>query len=223
MNKSVVNLTDCSTVLYDKFIRDLHSENENLRDDNFWNLYGPHILAKLLERANSRTAPPVCNCHECFLSMRFNPAYSGDTPESIAAWFKNGQEERQSDCIIKKCLVFHAQRLGLVVRETTGWFALLDNIDAHIHIDKSERAWKVCYGARFTLAKLRSSPDLPKLVQLFELLDNEADGTAEFFQIESVADYRQGNGERLVSWAQARFWAQIRVAANEAPRAPEGY
>ena len=204
MNKSAVNLTCCSTVLYDKLIRDLHIENESLRDENFWNVYGPHILAKLLEKANSKIAPYVCNCHECFLSMRFNPAYSGDTPESIAAWFKNGQE-RPSDCIIKKCLVFHAQRLGLVVQETTGWFALMDGVDAHIHIDKSESAWKPFYGTRFTPASLRSSPDLPKLVQLFELLDHEGDVTAEFFQIESVADYRQGNSERFERWAQARL------------------
>ena len=208
MDKSIVNLTLCSGVLYDKFVQDLHKENEALRDELFWTMYGPDILRKLLRKANDESFPPVCNCHECFLSLRFNPASSGDNPTSIAAWFKSAEED-SVECIVKKCLIFHAQRLGLVVVETVDWIARLDRVDAHIHIDHSRGKWEVFYGSKMPLQKFRSNPDLPKLTELFELLEKQGRTREEFFEINGVGHWhalrRTSADRRFKKWWVARY------------------
>jgi hypothetical protein len=180
--------------MFDQRLVDIRNENEELRSQIAWLEFGPDALNRMLAEANDTGLTEVCRCAACFLAKRFSPM----EPEGIVVRFSKEQRE---ECVLQKCLRWHAQRQGLDILfyDDSSSDASDDaagsqdseqsasDMDCHIVIiDRGQfDMWEVDYGKKLSPNRFHANPDLPDLQSLFALIDEGED----FFRVGDT-DYR---------------------------------
>ena len=166
-------------------IADLQRENEILKDKVTWLQFGPYSLNSALADNNTTGTDIICTCESCLVSKRFTRL---DLVLLNQAFGLPGTEVNKV-CVLKKCLKIQCQKLGLDCYETKepveGEHDEEDEEqnpelhDCHIVIVNRWLDWEVVYGTKLVVQGFDRNPALPKLVELFTILN---DGDDEFFQ-----------------------------------------
>jgi hypothetical protein len=189
MDRSVDRLSVvCKTLLDQRFL-DMRQENEELRAESAWNKYGEEVLDKWMPSVNQVYIDEVCTCKSCFLSGRFEMARLDNIYRPYAIHGYDGLKESH-ECIIKKCLILQAEKLGLRVlqfsRDTYTSYVDPHQMDCHIVVVNAFGTWYIKYGAMLSVTNFHTNPDLEKIKSLFELC---RDGN-EFFS-DGLKDYAE--------------------------------
>jgi hypothetical protein len=172
----------------------LSAENAALRRQLARMQYGPGALNRALAEANDTGVAEVCTCPGCFIAKRFAELEPGD----VLARF-GGIAGPERACIVRDCLRWHCERLGLtcLVRDeaaghasdtdsesggsdTTDATATTDTADdedtasedCHVVIVEKGGYWEVEYGRRLCLEDLHENNQLDALKGLFDLLED---------------------------------------------------
>lgn len=203
MDTAVDKLASVSRLLFDQRIIDMNKEINSLKSELAWEHFGPRELNYLLGQNNTTGLEIICTCEACLISKRFCEC----DLEILNENFKLKENEDQRACIVKQCLKFHCDRLGLICIEEEADDSGSDTEysneavyntrkDCHIYIESHADGmfWKAGYGKLLDPEKFHENPDLIKVQQLLGLIDD----TEEFFKIDetdffAMADERESS------------------------------
>jgi hypothetical protein len=180
---------DDSVDVLDQRILDLRKENDALQCEVALLRFGPEAINRKLAEANDTGLTEICTCQACFTAKRF---CDEDDPKELATRF-NFEEDKRS-CILKECLMWHAERLGLTYQIQVEHFDSDSedeqqqescSRDCDLVIIQHPFFWEIEYGKRITLKNFHKNPSYPELQSLFTLMD-EGD---EFYKVNGK-DYR---------------------------------
>jgi hypothetical protein len=188
MDDSVDVLATVSRVMFDQRILDLRKENDALQCEVALLRFGPEAINRKLAEANDTGLTEICTCQACFTAKRF---CDEDDPKELVTRFDF--EENKPLCILKECLLWHADRLGLTYQiqveqlhsDSDGEQQENCNRDCDLVIIEDNFLWTLEYGKRLSLENFHKNPSFPELQSLFTLMD-EGD---EFYQVNGK-DYR---------------------------------
>jgi hypothetical protein len=186
MDRALDRLAAASRVFFEQRIIDLRKENEELRAREAWNSFGLESLEKSLVYACHEYYPTACSCMSCWKAKRFDS--EGSTMEEIMHDFikYSGHE-----CVVRKCLILHAQRCGLIVAvrksppflhpdiDPKEWVKISQHFheetpDCHLQIlENEDGTWNLYYGPKFSRVRFHLNPDLNKLKKLFKIIDQD--------------------------------------------------
>jgi hypothetical protein len=169
-----------SRVMFDQRVLDLRKENEELQAKVAQYEYGHKMLLEQLVYANSGREGCVCHCSACFVSKRFDTDDGLDKfPKSCL--FNNTRvtaDMEEKECLVKKCLVLHAENLGFEVAKLN--MPYHSDVPDTCHIILWTRPdnfyWTVEYGQGLKSKDFHKNPLLDKLKELFKIIDDK-----EFF------------------------------------------
>ena len=168
-------------------ILDLLVENDTLQCELALLRFGPEAMNSKLAEANDTGLTEVCTCQACFTGKRF---CQEDDPKELAIRYKT---EEKKPCILKECLLWHAQRLGLTYEihkehmdsESEEQQEEPQDRDCDLVIVEHELFWEIQYGKKLSPTNFHRKPSFPELKSLFTLMD-EAE---EFYQVKDK-DFR---------------------------------
>lgn len=185
--------------MFDATVLALQRENAELRIQVTEFTYGAKALNRLLQEVNDTELTEVCRCEGCYIAKRFSEWTRADLTQRL------NKATRHEECILRKCLLWQCDKLGLtheVYRyddaslndsdldddddsSMDGWARVGALKDCHIVvIDKGDGLWEVVYGRKLKETELAVNPETEKLQSLFELLEFGED----FFVVDGV-DY----------------------------------
>ena len=187
MDGSLDTLAAVSRLMFDQRILDLRKENEALQCEVALLRFGPEEFNVMLAQANDTGLTEICTCKACFCAKRF---CQEDDPEELVIRFK---ADETRPCILKECLLWHADRLGLkceIHREhfdsdSDGEQPEPHERDCDLVIVDHDMFWEVDYGRRLSADDFHKKPSLPELKSLFELMKDDDD-----FYLVNGKDYR---------------------------------
>jgi hypothetical protein len=187
MDGSLDVLATVSRVFFDQRILDLRKENEDLQCEVAQLRFGPEAFNRALAEANDTGLTEVCTCQACFTCKRF---CEEDDPHELATRFKNREGK---PCVLKECLLWHAERLGLThqiqrqhfTSDSEGEQQENGNMDCDLVIIDHEFFWEIEYGAKIPMENFHRNPSLPEIQSLFTLMEEGE----MFYQVNSK-DYR---------------------------------
>jgi hypothetical protein len=112
MDMSIDRLAVVSQVMFDQRILDLRNENDDLRNKVAIYQYGADALNHMLAEVNDTGLTEVCKCTGCYSAKRFSNLEPKELMQRLAK--KKGCDDDESEvCILKKCLLWQCDRLGL--------------------------------------------------------------------------------------------------------------
>jgi hypothetical protein len=187
MDGSLDTLAAVSRLMFDQRILDLRKENEALQCQVALLRFGPEEFNVMLAQANDTGLTEICTCKACFCSKRF---CQEDEPEQLVIRFKTDETQ---PCILKECLLWHADRLGLkyeIHREhydsdSDGEQQEPHERDFDLVIVDHDMFWEVDYGRRLSADDFHKKPSLPELKSLFALMTDDDE-----FYLVNGKDYR---------------------------------
>ncbi len=156
-----------SRLMFDQRVLDLRKENEELLSQLAWHEYSVKELRERLALANQENLGGFCHCCDCFESKRF------DTACGFFKYYPKKWEDEE--CIIKKRLIFHAERLGFDVVKMNHLYHSDLPKTSHIIIwnDTETALWNMQYGPKLDQKDFHKNSMLGKLKELFQILDDE--------------------------------------------------
>lgn len=208
MNRALDRLAAASRVFFEQRIIDLRKENEELRAREAVNSFGLESLKKSLVYACHEYYPTACSCMSCWKAKRFDS--EGQTMENIIHDFRkySGHE-----CVVRRCLILHAQRCGLVVAvrkyppdqnadiDPKEWVKMSQQFyqetpDCHLEIlENEDGTWDLYYGPKFSEGRFYLNPDLNKLKKLFKIIDQD-DECDDLFWFDGEIDLVKATNSR---------------------------
>lgn len=162
----------------------LIEQNSKLKADKAWLTLGPGALQRELDECvNVGRLIPICTkCKACYKAHRWDT--SSIFCYEVNGIFRESYVGSPSPCIVLKCLVFQAKKLGLTVELVD-----LDEVtpidpvdlinadrDCHFVIFSEEGGWRLSYGMKLRHENFHLNPCIELLVQLKLLFSQE-----EFF------------------------------------------
>jgi len=167
-----------SQVFRDRRIEDLLKRNAVLEAENAWNRLGSEALQRELDLVvNFRRLVPVCGCVACYGAHRWDTRTV--YPEEIPDFFHSPDPTSllTPPCIILRCLIFHAERLGLTVKSVNLDIPdVVESIDlfqiprdCHLVVCFEERGWRLSYGLKLGRKNFHLNPHLDTLAHLLYL------------------------------------------------------
>jgi hypothetical protein len=183
MDRSVDRLAFTSRVIFDQRIIDLRKENEELRAKDAWTRFGRDSLEKSITMSCSEIFPAPCSCPSCWKAKRFDT--TADTKENMMSFFLCNTD---TECIIRKRLLAHAQAAGLTVA-IRSMPTIQHTVDPNIFVEITRKfydespechleilvdddgTWELQYGSKLTMPNFHQNPDLIKLQNLFETIE----------------------------------------------------
>jgi len=202
MDSSVDRLASVSRIMFDQRIIDMNKEISSLKAELAWEHFGPRELNHLLCEKNTTGVEIICTCEACLISKRFSEC----DLEILNDTFKLKDNEEPRECVLKKCLKHHCERLDLVCLEVE-----VDASDADEEEDEEEEEdendeealfsttkkchifinnhaegmyWTLGYGNMLSPDNMHENPDLTRVQILLSLIEE----TVEFFKTDE-ADY----------------------------------
>lgn len=194
MHGSVDRLAMVSRVMFDQRLVDLRKDNEKLSEHEAWNRFGLDSLERALARACYTYFPLACACLSCWKAKRFDAENESWLDVMNAFRSYSGEE-----CALKRCLILHAQRSGLIVAvrkslnpesmmDPNEWVRMVDLFDqetpdCHFQIleDTDNGCWTLEYGPKFSSVNFHRNSDLDKLKNLFKIINADDEATALFW------------------------------------------
>lgn len=198
MSEQLDRLALVSGIMFEQRLLDMRKENEDLRHQLAMLRFSPATLNQSLNAVNDTGLTEVCKCLPCFYAKRF----SDIDPEELGEIGARYSSTQPMECILKKCLKFHLDRLGLTFQDfddarnnadddCSDNDPRPDECDCHIVIENNGAFWTVDYGSRLCTTDFHRHPDLPALEALFTLLEEDGeDEGGMFFRVGGV-DYKQ--------------------------------
>jgi len=121
-----------------------------LEAENAWNRLGSEALQRELDLVvNFRRLVPVCGCVACYGAHRWDTrtVYPAEIPDFFHS--PDPTSLLTTPCIILRCLIFHAERLGLTVKSVNLDIPdVVESIDlfqiprdCHLVVCFEERGW----------------------------------------------------------------------------------
>ena len=214
-SRAVDKLACVSRVMLDQRVLDLRKENEELQAKVSHHEYGPKALEERLALVNQANLGAVCHCYGCYCSKRFEAEDGMDYfPKSyLIRNIQVNDDERTRACLIKKCLLLQAKKLGFEVADLTakGIHLVCDGEDDHVvalmvdlpadpvpascHLivwnNPYSSYWKVEYGPKLSLKDFHKNPMLENLKALFNKMMIEENGNAFFEEPDTGENYNK--------------------------------
>jgi hypothetical protein len=191
MDGAVDRLASVSRVMFDQRIIDMNKEIHDLKSELAWEHFGPRELNHLLGEKNTTGLEIICTCEACLISKRFCEC----DLEILNETFRLKEDEQPRDCIVKQCLKFHCDQLGLICIEEDEDESASDdeedgdalyNTKKECHIFIANHAgntfWKAGYGKMLDPENFHENPDLVKIQLLLTLIDE----TVDFFKMDET-------------------------------------
>lgn len=180
-------LASVATIFRDEDYVQLLRENAYLKSVNLWHALGSDKLQATIDKStNLSRLSPVCDCFFCYNAHRYDPKVV--YPEEIGEIFRTPKEgDAPRPCVVLKCLLHHAQKLGLVVMTVdltvpeTQFLHLFEEHNCHLIIFSDSESWWVGYGMKLQFKNFHLNPDTDLVGRLISLVR-----TDEFFIINGL-------------------------------------
>jgi hypothetical protein len=160
-----------SKIFADQRVGELITENRKLKLQLFWKDYGTTHLQEAMRFANQKIRGPDCNCLACAVSGRKDED-NGMEAEGFECLFKPYFEELLVECeIVSTNGGWDSEKGFQHISNATGNYVFDE--DCHIVRIARDDWFLFTYGARLWKANNVESPELLKLRNLFEKLQEE--------------------------------------------------